>query len=224
MALPADCLAARLRRLAPAVALLCALLVPGRAASLAPEELADLDARIEYAYYVGDLRALTKLGEDYQTLSTSRQPWAAYQFAHLQFRRARLLIAKRDAPGARSAAGQCVEALKAEGASTPDPVEAQVLSLVCEAYASRFGHPVSQQVLLALSLQAPHNPRVALARAYGALQGAAQPSPAQRRDELLLARTAAETFAAPVAAQAGAPSFGAPRRRGCSSVGRRGAR
>jgi hypothetical protein len=187
------------------------LAAPGLAPAAAGDtDLADLDARIEYTYYAGDLRALEYLLQEHDGLAAEKQPWAAYQYAHAQFRRARLLSASGNAQAAQAAARRCVEALAAPAPATPDPAEEKILVASCEAYAGHMGSGASDRALAAAAKLAPANPRLLLARAFRTLTPtAATAGPALRQQQLTAARAAAAAFTAPTVAEDGAPSWGA---------------
>ena len=200
-----------MRRLASLALLLASALAPVMVAHAAGEEdLADVDARIEYAYYTGDLRDLERLIGEHEALAASHQPWAAYQYAHAQFRRARLLEVAGNEGAAQAAARRCVQTLEAPPVPAPDVAEEQILIAACAGYVSHHGGGAIDRALDHAAQTAPHNPRLLLARAFRLVASAGKaPSVALRQQQLAAARTAANAFSEPMATAAGAPSWGA---------------
>lgn len=176
----------------------------GAAAPVA-EDLADLEARIEYAYYAGETRALAALAEEAGPLLAADLPWAPYQAAHLDFRLARLARDRGDGAAAVLAAQRCRQRLEA-ATGVPDPLEGRLLAAICAAYAGGGNRALGRRLgeLGALSAQ---NPRLLLARAYLAEEGGRALAPSRA---LEAARAAATAFRRPVAAAPGAPTWGAP--------------
>ncbi len=193
------------------LAAVAALVMACAARAAGEEDLADLDARIEYAYYAGDLRDLERLIEEHEGLAGSHQAWAAYQYAHAQFRRARLLQAGGNPSAAQAAARRCVQVLESPPVPTPDAAEERLLGVACAGYVSHSGSGAIDRALANVAQSAPQNPRLLLARAFRLLATSAKaPTPAVRQQQLAAARLAAAAFAAPSATEPGAPSWGAP--------------
>jgi hypothetical protein len=191
--------------LVAAISFSCAGLPAAAAAVPSAEDLADLESRIEYAYYAGEARALTTLAEEAAALLASDLPWAPYQAAHLDFRLARLARDRGDGAAAVAAAQRCRQRLEVAN-GLPDPLEGRLLAAICAAYAGGGNRALGRRVgeLGALN---PQNPRLLLARAYLAEDGGRALAPSRA---LEAARAAAAAFRRPVAAAPGAPTWGAP--------------
>jgi hypothetical protein len=165
--IPVHCRLPPSRLAGVALAALAALARPAAAAS--PEELADIDAKTEYAFFTEDARALDRLLAGAAALATSNRPLERYQYAHAQFRRLQL-AARRDRPKeASAAAGACFAAVEAAEATDPRMAEAFVLDAACAGYAAARGglwagnarHRADSKLATAREL-APSSPRLLL--------------------------------------------------------------
>ena len=160
------------RRSAPFAALVlaaAALLatVPARAASA--EELADFDAKAEYAFFTEDARALAALVGANRALGASALPLERYQYAHAEFRRLQVAYRQQKTKDVEAAAGACLDALEKAGETEPRFAEALALEAACAGYLGSLGglraglaQRRSEARLAAARELAPRNPRVLL--------------------------------------------------------------
>ena len=210
------------RRASPpwvALALLGGL--PGGALGVSGDELADFDAQRRVRLLCG--RRACARGPDrrpIEALSTATQPGRAYQYAHAQFRRARLLRDAGDEAAARRRPPALPAALDAPGAATPGSGGGPACSgrrarsiAVASAAARRQGRSAE------LAKAAPRNPRRVARRAFAAeAAGAARAPRSPRMRQLAAGRGVPRRHSPePTATEPGVPSWGA-RRRGCWSA------
>jgi tetratricopeptide (TPR) repeat protein len=111
--------------------------LPARAAT--PEELADFEAKADYAFYTEDVNALRGLLAEGAKLSESRQPLELYQFAHAEFRLLQLARARGPAGHAEAAAEACLAALEKANEARSRFVEGLALEAACAGYLASFG-------------------------------------------------------------------------------------
>jgi tetratricopeptide (TPR) repeat protein len=202
-----------------ALCALAAVCFADAAAAATPDELTDLEAKAQYAFYTGDLNAARSLAQANRALATSEVPIELYHYAHAQFRVLQLAARREDKPARREAeaAGEaCVKALA--GAIERDERFAEALALQSECYgylatlgpidavtaAPRIGGKAEAAAKLN-----PKNPRVLLAQAFALYYRPLALGGARRQDAAPLFRRAAEAFDAIVATRPGEPTWGA---------------
>jgi hypothetical protein len=201
----------------PAAALTAALVavaIGARAATaVAPEVLADDDAKAEFSYLSEDRRALDRLLAELRPLRESERAEELYLYAHVEFRRQQLAFGARAMREAETAGEACLEALDRREAHAARDAEGLVLAAACAGYLAEHGgikhlsagrrRDASLEAAKAL---APANPRVLLlAATVGWFQAT---SAAERRALRPLCQRSAEAFDAVVATPPGAPTWG----------------
>lgn len=185
------------------------------AAAMPREELADLEAKAQYAFFTEDLNALRGLVRANRALADSDVPLELYHFAHVQFRllqvasRGRKPL-KKEADAAGSA---CVDALDRAVAKDPRFAEGLALQGDCYAYLATLGPvnavtagPKSAARLDAAGKLNPRNPRVLLSQAIAAWERDAGGDAAK---SVAVFRQAAAAFDEPDAGRPGEPTWGA---------------
>jgi hypothetical protein len=188
------------------------------AAAAAPDELSDLEAKAQYAFYTGDLNAARSLARANRMLAESDVPLELYHYAHAQFRVLQLAARRADKPARREAeaAGEaCVATLARALDRDPRFAEALALQSACYGYLASLGlldaltaaPRIGGRAEAAAQLN-PKNPRVLLAQAFALyyrplVLGGAKPAAAAP-----LFRRAAQAFDTLVATRPGEPTWG----------------
>ena len=185
------------------------LLVPGLIAIHSPvlaapaADLADVEARAQYAYFTEDLRSLEQLTKEIKSWGQSSDGFERYHYAHAKFRLLQTALATGHAPEAGNAGQDCVSAL---GSHIEEPLvaEALVLSGLCQG----FGGSLSglRKALSGAHRLEPRNPRVMLGEAYA--ESLSDPSGAIRARTLTALKEAAAAFDKVIAGAPGAPTWG----------------
>jgi hypothetical protein len=134
---------------------------------------ADLEGRIDYAFYTENANALRNLilGTAAAIDKNGSSPALQYQLAYAHFRRAGLLAEKE--PSAASAElSKCADALDAATKAAADSAEAYALQSMClgrlsalRSFTAMVNGPLSSSRLVRARELAPRNPRVLLADA-----------------------------------------------------------
>jgi tetratricopeptide (TPR) repeat protein len=104
-----------------------------------PEELADFEAKADYAFYTEDANALRGLLAAGARLSESTRPLELYQFAHAEFRLLQLARARTRAGEAAAAGEACLAALEKASEIRGRFVEGLALEAACAGYLASFG-------------------------------------------------------------------------------------
>jgi hypothetical protein len=163
------CRAPRHPALAAFVIAATVLLGTARAPAATPEELADFDAKVEYAFFTEDARALAALVGANGALANSAQPLERYQYAHAEFRLLQVAYHLRRIKDVEAAATACLAAVGKANDSDPRFAEGLALEAACAGYLGSLGglHGASAQDrsearLAAAAELAPRNPRVLL--------------------------------------------------------------
>lgn len=130
------CRKSRLLGVLAAVALLTGA-PPAHAAT--PEELADFEAKADYAFYTEDANALRGLLAEGAKLAESTRPLELYQFAHAEFRRLQLARVRGAVGQAEAAAEACLAALEKANETRSRFVEGLALEAACAGYLASFG-------------------------------------------------------------------------------------
>jgi tetratricopeptide (TPR) repeat protein len=153
-----------------AIALAALALLPApRAAAATAEELADFDAKVEYAFFTEDARALAALVAADRPLATSAQALERYQYAHAEFRLLQVAYRGRRSKEVAAAADGCLDALDPLTEREPRDAEGLALAAACAGYLGAPGglrgmgpqHKSEACIAQAREL-APRNPRVLL--------------------------------------------------------------
>jgi tetratricopeptide (TPR) repeat protein len=190
-------------------------LAPAVAADPTREELSDLEAKAQFAFFTGDANALRGLSKSTRVLADSEQPLVLYHYAHVQFRLlqvATLAKAKKEADAAGEA---CVAALDRAIERDARFAEGLALQSNCYGYLAALGplNAVTAGPRAAARAEAaaklnPRNPRVLLSEAASLyLRPAAFGG--DRKAAAPLFRRAAEAFDAIDAPRPGEPTWGA---------------
>lgn len=137
-----------------------------------PQELSDLEAKAQYAYFTADLIGLRTLARNVRTLGESADPLELYQYAHAHFRWLQVAVLQKQKRDAETAGEACVDALERATAANPRFAEAFALQASCYAYlasasalkAITAGPRAGGRIDAALAID-PKNPRVLLAQA-----------------------------------------------------------
>jgi hypothetical protein len=206
--------APRIPALAAVALAAAALLGAARAGGATPEELADFDAKTEYAFFTEDGRALAALLAANAALGSSTQALERYQYAHAEFRLLQVAYQQRKTRDVEAAAGACLTALEKANETEPRFAEGLVLEAACAGYLGSLGGlrgPSAQRRgdarLAAARELAPRNPRVllvdGLARWFRSGAGAAERAEARKAFDGAL-----RAFEMPTASSAGQPSWG----------------
>jgi tetratricopeptide (TPR) repeat protein len=154
-----------------ALAALAAVLLLGapHASGATPEELADFDAKAEYAFFTEDARALAALVAANAALGASAQPLERYQYAHAEFRRLQVAYHQRRTKDVEAAAGACLAAVEKANETDPRFAEGLALEAACAGYLGSLGglrgasaQRRSEARLAAAAELAPRSPRVLL--------------------------------------------------------------
>ena len=184
-------------------------------AAARPEDLADFDARTEYAFFTEDARALERLLSGAQDYAASAVPRERYQYAHAAFRALQLASLKHLANDAQRDARACLAALDSSADLESRDVEDLALEAACAGYVAlqgglkglAAGHRAEARLEAARTL-APGNPRVlltaGLARWFRAGAGTEDRAAARAAFE-----AAAHAFDTVTLAAPGDPSWGA---------------
>lgn len=192
---------------------------PGAAVANTPEELSDLEAKAQYAFYTGDLNAARSLVQANRALARSEAPLELYHYAHAQFRVLQLASRREDKPARREAeaAGEaCVKALGRAIERDERFAEGLALQSECYGYLATLG-PIDAVTAApriggkaeAAAKLNPKNPRVLLAQAFALYYRPLALGGAKKAEAAPLFRRAAEAFDAIVAARPGEPTWGA---------------
>ncbi len=203
-------------RLGLGAAALLALSTAGAPATFAAsaDELADLDAKAEYAFFTADARALNALVSANEPLAASAQALERYQYAHAEFRRLQLAWRQQKVRDVETAGNACLAAIEKVNESDPRFAEGFALEAACAGYLGALGglrgavaqHRSEARLATAREL-APHNPRVllvdGLARWFRAGAGPADHAEARKAFE-----GAARAFDTVTATTPGQPSWG----------------
>lgn len=194
------------------LALLSTLLAAGAPAAHATtaQDLADFEARVQYAFFTEDGNLLTSL------VRGAAKPESAldrYHLAHAHYRLAQV-VGARDRKAAAAAADECIRLLDKAMKEQAKFAEAHALQGACystlaslRSYkAMVLGPLAARQVEQALEI-APQNPRAVLVDAQGlrdrpAMFGGDKDKAFERF------RRAAQLFDAPAAIPAGSPTWG----------------
>jgi len=185
--------------------LLLAAWAASAVAAATSDELADLEAKADYAYLTEDLRTLALLAAEQVALGRSPVLLERYQYAHVEFRLLQVALGAGQREQAARASAACVGALEpALKADAPD-AEALVLAGLCQGLVSGEGRLAGR--LQAAERAAPANPRVLLARAWD--YSLRELRPAERPRALAAARLAAAAFDRVRADAPGSPTWGA---------------
>lgn len=198
---------------------LAATCCTGLAQAATPEELTDLEAKAQYAFYTGDLNAARSLAQANRALAGSEVPLELYHYAHAQFRVLQLGARREDKPArkAAEAAGEaCVKSLNRAIDRDERFAEALALQSECYGYLASLG-PIDAVTAApriggkaeAAAKLNPRNPRVLLAQAFALYYRPLALGGAKKQEAAPLFRRAAEAFDAIVAARPGEPTWGA---------------
>ncbi len=203
------------RRVARMLALAAAALACTSAARAAtPAELADFDAKAEYAFFTEDARALAALLGSHEAFATSSQPLERYQYAHAAFRQLQVAYRHQQSKAVEAAAGACIDTLDRLGEAESRFVDGLALESACAGYLGSLGglrgmsaRGRSESRLAAARELGPRNPRVlllaGLARWYRADASATDHAEARKLFELATQAFETVTDTAP-----GQPSWG----------------
>jgi tetratricopeptide (TPR) repeat protein len=145
------------------------LLGTARAPAVTPDELADFDAKAEYAFFTEDARALAALVGANGALGTSAQALERYQYAHAEFRLLQVAYHQRRIKDVEAAAGACLTAVEKASEGGSRSVEGLALEAACAGYLGSLGglrgasaqHRSEERLAAAAELE-PRNPRVLL--------------------------------------------------------------
>lgn len=196
-----------------------ALLASSAAVAADPtrEELSDLEAKAQYAFFTGDLNALRGLSKSTRSLAESEQPLVLYHYAHVQFRLLQVAaLSKAKSKKEADAAGEaCVAALERAVERDPRFAEGLALQASCYGYLATLG-PLNGMTAgpragargEAAAKLNPRNPRVILAGAVG-LYFRPAAFGGDRVAAAPLFRQAAAAFDAIDAPRPGEPTWGA---------------
>jgi tetratricopeptide (TPR) repeat protein len=207
---PATC------RRALAALVLGTLSLAGMPAALAatPEQLADIDAKAEYAFFTADARALAALVAANEPLATSVQALERYQYAHAEFRRLQVAWRQQKAKDVEAAGSACLEAIDKANETDPHFVEGLALEAACAGYLGALGglrgavaQHRSEARLAAARELAPRNPRVLLVEGFSRWFRAGA-GPAERAEARKAFERAARAFETVTATAPGEPSWG----------------
>jgi hypothetical protein len=191
-------------------AILCALLlVTGLVATTSPllaapaGDLADVEAKAQYAYFTEDVRSLEQLTREIKSWAQSSDGFERYHYAHAQFRLLQTALATGHAPEAATASQGCVAALDSH-IDALLAAEALVLSGLCQG----FGGSLTglRKALSGARRLEPRNPRVMLGEAYA--ESLSDPSGAIRARTITALKQAAAAFDTVTAPAPGAPTWG----------------
>jgi tetratricopeptide (TPR) repeat protein len=214
---PVTCRRLSRRALLAPLAAVFALLPVAVAVAADPtrEELSDLEAKAQYAFFTGDMNALRGLAKSSRTLAESEQPLVLYHYAHVQFRLLQVASLSRAKKEADAAGEACVAALDRAVDKDPRFAEGLALQSNCYGYLASLGPlnamtagPRAASRAEAAAKLNPRNPRVLLSEAaslylrpaaFGGDRAAAAP----------LFRRAAEAFDTLDAPRPGEPTWGA---------------
>lgn len=208
--------AARPRRSrAASIALALGVLLGARAACAAtPDELADAEAKAEYAYFTEDGRALERLVASLAPLSGSNDPIELYAYAHAEFRRLQLASLAHAERAAQVSGVSCIDALERRAEKHHD-AEGLALEAACAGYLAaqgRLAHLTAghrRDVSLAAARElAPDNPRVELVGALIDWFRSDAPPAARQAARAAFGRAAA-AFDTVAASAPGEPTWGA---------------
>jgi hypothetical protein len=203
--------------LAPLAAVALAALALGlapRAGAAAPEDLADFDAKVDYAFFTEDGRALAALIAANGAFARSAQTLERYQYAHAEFRLLQVAYRGQRSKEVAAAADGCLDALDALADLEPRFAEGFALAAACAGYLGAPGglrgltaqHKSEARLAVAREL-APRNPRVllveGLTRWFRPGAGAADRAAARQSFE-----AATRAFETVSAREPGQPSWG----------------
>jgi tetratricopeptide (TPR) repeat protein len=200
----------------PRLVLALALAVlPVVAHAVAPEELADLEAKAQYAFLAEDGNMLQGLASESRALAASEQPLELYHYAHVRFRQLQFATFAGLKREAVEAGEDCVAALDRATARQAEFAEAIALQASCHGYLASLsavtGLPSMARASARIGAAArldPRGPRVLLAEATSLyFRPPALGGDRQRAVQLLERATAAfEPLDAP---HSGEPTWGA---------------
>jgi tetratricopeptide (TPR) repeat protein len=179
------------------------------------EELTDIEAKAQYAFFTGDANALRGLARTYRAMGESEQPLVLYHYAHVQFRLLQVTMLAKAKKEADAAGEACIAALDRAIERDPRFAEGLALQSSCYGYLAMLGpmNAVTAGPRAASRGEAaakinPQNPRVLLSgaaalylrpAAFGGDRAAAAP----------LFRRAAAAFETIDAPRPGEPTWGA---------------
>jgi tetratricopeptide (TPR) repeat protein len=187
---------------------------PARAA-VTKEELSDLEAKAQYAFFTEDLNALRGLARSNRALAESEAPLELYHYAHVQFRLLQLASRQKKSgkKEAEAAGAACVDALERAIAKDGRFAEGLALEADCHAYVAALGpvNAVTDGPKVAARLDAaarvnPRNPRVLLSQAIAAEMRDPNGDPAAAAAAY---RRAVAAFDTPDAPRPAEPTWGA---------------
>lgn len=197
------------------LAALGASLAPSSAPAMSREELSDLEAKAQYAFFTEDLNALRGLAKATRTLADSEQPLEVYHHAHVQFRLLQLALRAQQKKEADAAGEACVDALDRAIARDARFAEGLALQASCYGYLAALGPlkgvtagPRAGARAEAAAKLSPRNPRVLLAEA-AALYFRPAAFGGDRQKAAPLFRRAAAAFDGLDAPRPGEPTWGA---------------
>jgi tetratricopeptide (TPR) repeat protein len=200
--------------LAALVLLAAALTGAPRAVAATPEELADFDAKAEYAFFTADARALAALVASNAALGSSAQALERYQYAHAEFRLLQVAYHLRRTKDVEAAGSACLASIEKANDTDPRFAEGLALEAACAGYLGSLGglrgasaQRRSEARLAAAHELAPRNPRVllveGLTRWFRPGAGPADHAEARKAFE-----AAARAFETVTATAPGQPSWG----------------
>jgi tetratricopeptide (TPR) repeat protein len=209
---------ARLRPVALCAALTLAAGVAhaaGGATGPTRDELSDLEAKAQFAFFTDDLSTLRSLTRANRALASSADPLELYHFAHVEFRLLQVALRARQPKEAEAAGEACVAALDRAVEADPRFAEALALEADCYGYLSTLGPvkavlagPKSAARAESAARLNPRSPRVLLSEAVGLwFRPAAFGGDRVKAAPLFL--KAAEAFDAIDAPRPGEPTWGA---------------
>jgi len=178
------------------------LVVSGPARAARAEELADVEAKAQYAYFTDDLRSLQQLANEIKGWAQSSDSQERYHYAHVKLRLLQSALATNQAAVAGHASRECESALGSHG---PPSAEFLVLSGLCQGFGGSLSG-LRKAVTAARRLE-PHNPRVLLGEAYA--ESLAAPTGPPNSAALAVLRESAAAFDRVTAPAPGAPTWGA---------------
>jgi cytochrome c-type biogenesis protein CcmH/NrfG len=179
-----------------------------------PEELADVAAKADYAFFTEDRRALDQLVAGLGSFGESSDPLELYAYALAEFRRLQLAARVHDDRAADAAGSACLATLDKRASAAPRDAEGLALEAACAGYLAELGglkHLMAghkrDASLAAARAAAPANPRVLLTHALLAWFGSDASATARAEARTALIR-AASAFDAVAAAAPGEPTWG----------------
>ena len=182
-------------------------------APASPEYLADVDAKVEFAYLTEDRKALEHLRTDLKPFKDSERPLELYAYAHAEFRAEQLAFWQHAGREAGEAGENCLGALDRRAERLAKDAEGAALAAACAGYLAELGalkhltaaHHRDASLESARSL-APANPRVLLVGAIN--DWIAARTPAQRAATRGAFERAAQAFETVAVSLPGEPTWG----------------